>query len=243
MSRIIFGIILVLLGGLGPSQAAIWSYESQPFGSCPFSGPVANDEACMYDAGERWTGSLTVDESLLPKNILLNARIELLHYLASSDSEDDENRRSGVTFRVSSAVGFYEVELRKAPRGFAVITGFINSLMDTCCEGNQGGYLALDTDAQGAIKSWNGSSLCGGSCDIFTHGPNSHRWGKEFYDFTGEGQRTSGPGTWTGGPDVVNPATVPLPAALPILLTALAGLAGVARPRRRAADRSNVRDR
>lgn len=160
-----------------------------------------------YEDG--WTGSITIDETLLPGGKLANSTLVLRTVELYSYGEYDYRysyeltTASGGTFS-----GTWEGE-DWSPAAFLSFDGLVASFLNSTI---QDSMFEFDFGENAEIIDWSGYHMSGGSDD---RGTSSTRDGR-----AAGGVHSDGPGTWTMSV-VGAPLPVPLPASLPLLLGAL----------------------
>jgi hypothetical protein len=216
----IFGIIAATVFASG-ADAAVYNYISAPFPDHPCTGWGY----CAISPGDSVGLSVTIDESKLPKDILLNASVYLQHGYNPDYEWGSFLKRYRSISAISSPAGeFLEVIYGETDKWSSSVASNVG--LSGYSMGGEDSDFGFSTDSYGRIVSWGGFFLCGGDCDSWTSSGG---------DGFANGQETSIGGTWTGGPDpkppvVVDPeppvvlAPVPLPAALPLLTLGLGAL-------------------
>lgn len=209
--------LLITLAMTGTADAAVYryDYEGLPLTCRDVSDPQCLDYATYRPDG--WRGSLIIDSSAIPGGSLVGASINLSWYdygWYGVPSVAQYSIVAGNGVRVSGRIDEYE-----SWPGVDVVDW--QSDIGPFLYRDYQGYFNLSFDSNEVLTT-EGRNMVGGSND-----PSMGAFG-DCYHFAGV--CSSGPGVWTRTllvPDV------PLPASAYLLLSALAGIFGLGRKKRR----------
>lgn len=183
----------------------MYTYEYR--GSDLVCEPYGVDYGC--ENRPAWTGSLVINERLLPGRVLAEAEIEFgLQYTGTGETTGNSY------IRLSSFVNGPDTSATSSTDPtyptFITFTGDLSDLFLGYTQGLNFYRWGFDNVRQ--ITSWFAEDVCGGTFDAYhsSTGP----------DYTDYGLLSAGPGQWVP----VSVAEVPLPAGAPLLIAALAGL-------------------
>ena len=190
MIKSLLAAVLVCLSSIAANAAILsYSYQGQTM-TCPASNP-----GC-FGGGIAFTGSLVIDESLLPGGGIGGATLLLR----------EDGGVGNYTYQLTNSAGVFAGSY--APPGGAPLFFETGGIVDDIIQGSIfESSFSFTFSAAKQIVGWAGTCLCGGSNDLgtFTSG-----------DGTADGA-FAGPGAWTL-------AAVPLPAPLWLLIGGLAAL-------------------